>query len=143
MKAIRNTVFLICAGALALTSWDARATTAVIPTMDPDFQVSVSPDPIESGQPVTVSVTGGKPDAKTFLVYSVNDLYLCAIYVAELKVNVNMCTSKLVPQVQKTDAFGNATWTTTAPVVAASQRIRLQALQYMHSSSVTDVTIEP
>lgn len=98
------------------------------------MQLAVSPNPLVSGQSGLFSVTGGNPNAATYLAYSL--VGTGSTYVPFLKVTIDLANPKQAGSIMYTNSSGDGSWKFTIPMAGSGRNVWLQAVQVQNKSNV-------
>jgi len=98
------------------------------------FTLAISPDPLQSGQNATFSVTSGNPNTTTYLGYSL--IGTGSTYIPFLDVTLDLAGPRQGGSPITTDGNGDGSWTLPIPPAAAGRNIWLQAVQYQNKTNV-------
>ncbi len=106
----------------------------------PLFELSVAPDPLQSGQSATFTVTGGQPLSATFLVYSL--VGPGSFYVPPpFDVTLGLDSPELLAATFSDDQ-GDAFWNLSVPPGTAGLDVWFQAAQFGRVTNVVATSIQ-
>ncbi len=102
--------------------------------------LKILPDPLISGQVGVFAMTGGTPNAPTWLIYSLSGPG--STYVPSLHVTLGLAHPKKAAGPTKTDGLGWVTWQRRIPRKLAGRNVWLQAAQDGQASNVVATSVQ-
>ncbi len=105
----------------------------------PDMQLNV--DQLIAGAQSVFQMTGGKPNTKSYFVYSTNTSSL-STFAKPVDLSIFMLNPKTLKQTRVSDSNGDATWSVNIPLDARGKNVRIQVVQQEYSSDVVSSTIQ-
>jgi len=114
--------------------------SAYVFDLAPPFLLAFSPDPLESGNKATLSVTHGTPGAATFLAYSLKGPG--STFVPFLQVTLDLKKPVQAGSKHFADAAGAASWLLKIPASALGKTVWLQAAQFGKVTNRVQSTIQ-
>lgn len=131
-------------GLYIYTEWHTGADDTsfdnVILTSASSMMLDLDPDPLIAGQSGTFTVTNGKPNTQTGLVYSL--VGMGSTYIPQIDVTLSLSNPRLAGTPIMTDGSGTAVWSLPVPPAALGFTVWFQAAQYQIASNVMSTTIQ-